>query len=250
MDFDFTKILFICVLVTGLIWFLDLFLLRKKRDPEAPVPVYVEWGASFFPILAFVFVLRGFLFEPFQIPSGSMIPTLKVGDFIVVNKFSYGVRLPILGTKVIPLEEPQRGDVAVFIPPNDTRYFIKRVIGLPGDKIRIQDNQVWVNDEALPQEFIASVQHLGVPAQLYHETIGEISHEMQTLALANKSQNLDEVLVKDGHYFMMGDNRNNSRDSREWGQVPDSNLVGKAKFVWMHWKDWGVPSFSDARSIK
>ena len=250
MDFDFTKILFVCVLVTGLIWVLDLFVLKKKRDPDAPSPMYVEWGASFFPILAFVFVLRGFLYEPFQIPSGSMIPTLKVGDFIVVSKFSYGVRLPIAGTKVIPTQEPERGDVAVFIPPNDNRYFIKRVIGLPGDKIRIEDNQVWVNDEALPQEFVANIVHSGVPATLYDEQVGDVRHQIQTLNILNGSRNLDEVLVKEGHYFMMGDNRNNSRDSREWGQVPDANLVGKAKFVWMHWKDWGVPSFSDARSIK
>ena len=251
MDFDFTKILLIIVILTGVLWVLDKLFLKKKRDPDGPTPLHVEWGASFFPIFLIVFVLRSFIFEPFQIPSSSMVPTLEVGDFIVVNKFSYGVRLPIVGTKLIPVSDPQRGDVAVFIPPNDPRYFIKRVVGLPGDRIRIENNQVWVNGDLLEQEFIATVSRFGsADVNLSEERMGEIVHSIHTHDPPGKYGISGEFVVEDGHYFMMGDNRDNSQDSREWGTVPDANLVGQAKAIWMHWENWGVPSFSRVGSIQ
>lgn len=245
MDFDFTKLLFGLVLVSGVLWFLDRFLWRKNREKDAPTPMHVEWGASFFPILAVVFFLRAFIFEPFQIPSSSMVPTLQIGDFIVVSKFSYGVRLPILGTKIIPVSDPKRGDVAVFIPPHDPRYFIKRVVGLPGDRIRIQNNQVWINEEPLEQEFLATVGASGAAkVNLSQENTGGVIHQIQTHDPAGSLGRDKQFVVPEKHYFMMGDNRDNSADSREWGSVPEANLVGRAKIVWMHWKNWGIPSFS------
>lgn len=245
MDFDFTKLLFGLVVVSGALWFLDRFLWRKNREEDDPTPMHVEWGASFFPVLAVVFFLRAFIFEPFQIPSSSMVPTLEVGDFIVVSKFSYGVRLPILGTKIIPVSDPKRGDVTVFIPPHDPRYFIKRVIGLPGDRIRIQDNQVWVNDEPYEQEFIATLETLGSKKiNLSQETTGDVEHQIRTWDPAGDLGRNKQFVVPENHYFMMGDNRDNSADSRAWGPVPEANLVGRAKAIWMHWENWGIPSFS------
>jgi len=225
MDFDFTQLLLILVVVTGALWLFDLFYAKKRRAPDAESPFFVDWGASFFPVLALVFILRGFLFEPFQIPSGSMIPTLEVGDFIVVSKFSYGVRLPVIGTKVIPVGAPERGDVAVFVPPHVDKYFIKRVIGIPGDRIKIENNQVWVNDEVYSQKLISNID-TGNPYGI-------------------------KIQFPEGEYFMMGDNRDNSEDSRAWGTVPEQNLVGQAKVKWMHWESWGsLPSFSRVGSIQ
>jgi len=251
MDFDFTKILLIIILVTGILWVADKFFLRKKRDPDGPTPLYVEWGASFFPVLLVVFILRSFIFEPFQIPSTSMVPTLEVGDFIVVSKFSYGVRLPVIGTKVIPVADPERGDVAVFVPPHDPRYFIKRVVGLPGDRIRIEDNHVWVNDVPVEQKFIATVGRNGsANVNLSDETIGQVRHQIHTWDPPGRLGRDAEYVVPDAHYFMMGDNRDNSHDSRAWGTVPEENLVGQAKAIWMHWEGWRIPSFSRVGSIQ
>ena len=245
MDFDFAVILFVLVLITGIFWAVDKFVLKGGGHGS------IEYTGSFFPILLLVFFLRSFLFEPFQIPSGSMIPTLEVGDFIVVNKFSYGVRLPIIGTKIIPTGDPERGDVIVFIPPHDERYFIKRLVGLGGDHIQVIENQVYVNGTALEQEFVA---RLGANQygyfDLIEETDGEVNHEIQVQVPATRLGANFETVVPEGHYFMMGDNRDNSLDSREWGSVPESNIVGKAVAVWMHWKPWSLPSFRTAGSIR
>ena len=245
MDFDFAVILFVLVLITGAFWVVDKYVLKGAGHGS------IEYTGSFFPILLLVFFLRSFLFEPFQIPSGSMIPTLEIGDFIVVNKFSYGVRLPIVGSKIIPTGDPERGDVIVFIPPHDDRYFIKRLVGLGGDHIQVIENQVYVNGEPLEQDFIARI---GANAYGYldlaTETDGEISHEIQVKVPATRLGVNFETVVPEGHYFMMGDNRDNSLDSREWGSVPDSNIVGKAVAVWMHWRPWSLPSFRTAGSIR
>ncbi|MDR2212772.1 MAG: signal peptidase I [Pseudomonadales bacterium] len=219
-------------------------------------PAPVEYAKSFFPILFAVLLLRSFLFEPFQIPSGSMIPTLQIGDFIVVNKFAYGLRLPVLGTKIVPLGEPQRGDVMVFIPPHDPHYFIKRVIGLPGDHIQYKNKTVYVNGEPLPQEFIgASDDEPGV--MLSHETVNGLEHDIHLMPSRNFLPRFSDWLqpegavIPEGYYFMMGDNRDNSSDSREWGPVSEDSIVGKAVAVWMH-KEPGLhlPSFSQARLIR
>jgi signal peptidase I len=216
-------------------------------------PVPVEYAKSFFPILFAVLVLRSFLFEPFQIPTGSMIPTLNIGDFIVVNKYAYGLRLPVTGTKVLGVGEPRRGDVMVFIPPHEPNYYIKRVIGLPGDHIRYADKVIYVNGEPLMQSERRLIEELGV----YHskESIGGITHDIYTAA-SNRYETTypwmpaEGIVVPEGHYFMMGDNRDNSSDSRFWGPVSEDSIVGKAVAVWMQ-KESGLklPSFSQNRLI-
>ena len=241
MDFDFALILFVLVVITGIFWVLHNFVLKDKAHGA------IDYTGSFFPVLLLVFLLRSFLFEPFQIPSGSMIPTLEVGDFIVVNKFSYGIKLPIIGTEIVPLGEPQRGDVIVFIPPNDSRYFIKRLVGMPGDHLQVINNQVFINGELLEQEFVAS---LGSSHQLRLEQTGDALHQIQvSLPPTITGRNFD-TQISDGHYFMMGDNRDNSSDSRVFGEVPADNIVGKAVAIWMHWIPWQLPSFGRVGSIE
>ena len=251
MDFDFALVLFIAVVVSGGIWLLDILVLRKRRQATGGQPVIVEYAASFFPVLFVVFIIRSFLFEPFQIPSKSMVPTLEVGDFILVNKYTYGIRLPVIGNKIVPVNEPKHGDIMVFIPPHDDRYFIKRVIGLPGDSIRMQDNQLWVNNAPYEQELIGIVsEKMTVTTELSLETTGHVTHEIYTQDPAGRFGRGFEYVVPEGHYFMMGDNRDNSLDSRSWGPVPESNIVGKAVAIWMHWENWGLPSFSRVGGIK
>ena len=249
MDFDFALILFIAVLITGLIWLVEVLWLRKHRSSDRQ-PVLVEYCISFFPVLLIVFLLRSFLYEPFQIPSGSMIPTLEVGDFILVNKFAYGIRLPVIGSKVIPVDDPERGEVMVFIPPHDDRYFIKRVIGLPGDMILIENNQVFVNGEPLSRKFVTNQETIQrMMFSLYEEQIGDQTHLVRVAQPATQYGRRFEYRVPEGHYFMMGDNRDNSLDSRAWGPVPEENIVGKAVAIWMHWEPWSLPSFGRAGSI-
>jgi len=266
MDIDFPLILAILVFGSGLIWLLDAVFLAPGRrrahaalseaypDQEAPEykararelasePVVVEYARSFFPVLLLVFVLRSFLVEPFQIPSSSMVPTLQVGDYILVNKYTYGIRLPVLRTKVLALNEPRRGDVMVFFPPhmNDT-YFIKRVVGLPGDTVSYRNKQLYVNGEEVP------LRAMGLPPEgesryAYGlESLGEADHLMQVDRMRPGRD--FTIKVRPGHYFMMGDNRDNSSDSRVWGQVPEKDIVGKAFAVWMHWDSlFSIPSF-------
>ncbi len=217
-------------------------------------PIVVDYSRAFFPILLAVLVLRSFLFEPFQIPTGSMIPTLNIGDFIVVNKFAYGLRLPVTGTKILNIGEPKRGDVMVFVPPHVPDYYIKRVIGLPGDHIRYKDGVVFVNGEAVPQESVGIVREKGV--MLSRETVGGVTHDIYTAASQRFNRVYDwlqpeGMVIGEGQYFMMGDNRDNSLDSRFWGPAAEAKIVGKAVAVWMH-KEPGLalPSFSDVRLIK
>jgi signal peptidase I len=242
---------------------------RKKILEQATAiyrdPVPVEYAKSFFPILFAVLILRSFLFEPFQIPSGSMIPTLNVGDFIVVNKFAYGLRLPVTGTRLLDIGEPQRGDVMVFIPPHDPRYFIKRVIGLPGDHVRYTDNVVYVNNEPLPQDEVGILQDQGI--KLSHETIGGLTHSIHTDASQRFTHDYEwldterrlhkgwlkpeGMVVPEGQYFMMGDNRDGSEDSRYWGPASETKIVGKAVAVWMHKEPgWHLPTFGQNRLIE
>ncbi len=273
MDIDFPLILVILVFGSGLIWLLDAIFLApgrrrvigelQDRYPEweqvdsvqsqqykaqveesASEPVVVEYAKSFFPVLFVVFVLRSFLVEPFQIPSSSMVPTLQVGDYILVNKYTFGVRLPVLRTKVLAMNEPERGDVMVFFPPhmNET-YFIKRVVGLPGDTVTYRDKKLYVNGERIEREEVGTMPDLAARFQVGLETLGESRHLMQVDDM-RPSRDFS-VQVKPGHYFMMGDNRDNSSDSRIWGQVPEKDIVGKAFAIWMHWDSlFSIPSFS------
>ena len=230
---------------------LDALVLRPRSKAEAQEPAnwIVEYAISFFPVLLFVLVLRSFLVEPFQIPTGSMIPTLKVGDFILVNKYAYGIRLPVVGTKILDVGDPERGDSMVFIPPHEEEYFIKRVIGLPGDRVRYQNKTLYINGVEQTQVFQREVRDFR-PRQLeFEETFGDKPHAIYR-NLYNDAR-IQEWVVPEGHYFMMGDNRDQSNDSRFWGFVPDENVVGRAFAVWMH-KDPGLsmPTFSTTRWIR
>ncbi len=282
MSINFPLLLVIAVAVCGALALFDLIFLAPRRraaiasyhgqvgEPDEAVverlnkePLLVEYGKSFFPVLAIVLVLRSFLVEPFQIPSGSMKPTLAVGDFILVNKFAYGIRLPVLDTKIVEVGDPQRGDVMVFRYPSDPNInYIKRVIGVPGDHIVVEGKQVYINGQALPRRFLYErlddessgerISGVYPTARFYSEKLGEVEHNIRERDRVRGSVRR-EWLVPAGHYFMMGDNRDNSKDSRFWedplgtpaefsGMVPDKNIVGKAFAVWMSWPD---PKFSN-----
>ena len=257
---DFALIMFSLLLTTAAIWLLDKFALRAKRAEGDSDPWWVEYAKSFFPVILAVFFLRSFLVEPFKIPSGSMIPTLQVGDFILVNKFTFGIRLPIINQKIIQINDPQRGDVMVFhYPENPSMDYIKRVVGLPGDEIIYRNKMLKVNGIEQPQHADGDYNYVEsglnfVHAERYQEKFADKSHSilinpaMPNVHLngvsdfphsENCSYSTDEVrcTVPAGHYFMMGDNRDNSRDSRYWGFVPDKMIVGKAFFIWMNFAD-------------
>ncbi|MDR0188672.1 signal peptidase I [Pseudomonas yamanorum] len=284
MSLNFPLLLVIAVAVCGLLALLDLIFFAPRRraaiaayqgsvsQPNVAVveklnkePMLVEYGKSFFPVLFIVLVLRSFLVEPFQIPSGSMKPTLDVGDFILVNKFSYGIRLPVIDKKVIEIGDPQRGDVMVFRYPSDPNVnYIKRVVGLPGDVIRYtSDKRLFVNGESVAEKLIGSEPNTLGSAELYQEKLGAVEHEIRKEMSRYRSPPDNQWTVPAGHYFMMGDNRDNSNDSRYWddpnipkdllGMVPDQNIVGKAFAVWMSWPEpklSHLPNFSRVGLIK
>jgi signal peptidase I len=201
----------------------------------AKIPWYVDLSRSFFPVILAVLVLRSFVVEPFRIPSGSMMPTLLAGDFILVNKFSFGVRLPITNTKIIDSGSPQRGDVTVFRYPEDPSVaFIKRIMGLPGDRLEYRDKQLSINGEPVAQEQLPAGSDGSVPGyDLFVDELGDKTfHTLQRKGPNNLSWS---YVVPEGHYFALGDNRDNSRDSRFWGPLPEENLIGKAFLIWMNW---------------
>ncbi len=284
---NFSVLLFLAAVVTGIYWLAEkLFFLPQRRKAAAELeasaarrreeltrqgisrvddntaeargrllmqPWWLDWTAGLFPVIVVVFLLRSFLFEPFKIPSGSMIPTLLINDLILVNKFTYGVRLPVVNMKVIDLNSPKRGDVMVFrYPPKPSLDYIKRVIGLPGDEVAYLNKRLTINGnpvdkQALPDFFDENTMSY---AKQYSETLEGHTHRLlnyEDRAPFVNSQydfpfknqcrySIEGVVCKvpDGHYFMMGDNRDNSEDSRFWGFVPEKNIVGKAFFVWMN----------------
>ena len=284
---NFALLLFLATVVTGAYWLAErlYFLPRRRRAAQAiedaaaqrraeldrmgiqkvdgdvqeakgrilMQPWWLDWTAGLFPVIAVVFLLRSFLFEPFKIPSGSMIPTLLVGDLILVNKFTYGVRLPVINTKITQGNAPQRGDVMVFrYPPQPNMDYIKRVVGVPGDEVAYLNKRLTVNGQ--PVETAAQPDFFDADAMRYfkqfEEQLGTHRHRVITNAdvpafvqgasnfkyRENCRYSVEGVTCKvpEGHYFMMGDNRDNSLDSRYWGFVPDENIVGKAFFVWMN----------------
>jgi signal peptidase I len=268
VNIDFPLILLILVSGSGLIWALDAIFAAgprrsrvadlKRQYPKwdqadagdaqkyrssfaetASEPAIVEYARSFFPLL----------FEPFQIPSSSMVPTLEVGDFILVNKFNYGLRLPVARSKVVSIGKPERGDVMVFFPPHQNEtYYIKRVIGVPGDRIEYRGKVITVNGEPVPREWLATVPEGRSRYEVGLESVGADSYLMQ---IDQRRPSRDfSATVKAGHYFMMGDNRDNSSDSRVWGQVPERDIVGQAVAIWMHWESlFSIPSFGRVGSI-
>lgn len=264
MNIDFAAVLVVLTLLTGGIWLLDALVLAPRRTRTLTMsgvgearsvairlPWYVDLSKSFFPVILAVLILRSFIIEPFRIPSESMVPTLLKGDFILVNKFAYGLRLPVLNTKIMGGSEPQRGDVVVFRYPREPAVaYIKRVVGLPGDRLEYRHKQLLINDQPAPLTLRpGSSAELGY--QQFDEQLGSIKHRIQMLA-DNRwgpvgfwgglqvRQEADGSLAWDyqvpaGHYFVMGDNRDNSSDGRVWGPLPEENLIGKAFFIWMNW---------------
>jgi signal peptidase I len=287
LEGNFALLLFLATTVTGVYWLLERFYFLPQRQKAAAVleandlkrrddlakmgikqvdgdlaqakarllaqPWWLDWTAGLFPVICAVFLLRSFLFEPFKIPSGSMIPTLHIGDLILVNKFTYGVRLPVVNLKIIEGNSPQRGDVMVFrYPPKPSMDYIKRVVGVPGDTVAYLNKRLTINGQALattavPEFFDADAMRYFTQ---YEENLGDKKHRILNddsrpafvagvdnfQARENCTYTIEGVTCKvpDGHYFMMGDNRDNSLDSRFWGFVPDKNIVGKAFFVWMN----------------
>ncbi len=271
MNFDFPTLLVAVTFLSGLIWLLDALAFAPRRralaeqtqsaeagQETAPAqlrePVLVEYARSFFPVFLIVLLLRSFLVEPFRIPSSSMMPTLLVGDFILVNKFTYGIRLPVINKKIIEMGEPQRGDVVVFrYPQNPSIDYIKRVIGLPGDQIAYRGKMLTINDRPVDQTPVGRYIGAGAGANetgylQSMEMLGDVEHAILvrpgTPDFAPGCQTLARgpVTVPQGYYFVMGDNRDNSNDSRCWGWVPEQNLVGRAFGIWMSW-DADRPGF-------
>jgi signal peptidase I len=242
IHWDFAVILTALTLVTGIVWVLDKLWLGPRRRARLALDAidkpsgFVDFCRSFFPVIFVVLMLRSFVTEPFRIPSGSMMPTLLTGDFILVNKFTYGLRDPVFHHKFVELNEPARGDIVVFRWPVDpSKDFIKRIIGLPGDHIVYRNKQLFVNGDPAPVDADGVFPVAGFPSVLYRmdEHLGKVEHKI----LVNPDRPADdfEFIVPPGEYFAMGDNRDNSEDSRRWGTLPERNLVGKAYFIWMSW---------------
>lgn len=284
MEFDFALLLVVLTAVTGVIWLIDRLFFARGRAVRAQAlaaaagnqsereqraaealrePVLVEYARSFFPVILIVLLFRSFIAEPFKIPSGSMMPTLLVGDFILVNKFAYGLRLPVLGTRIVDIGEPHRGDVFVFkypgfscsddgkpvrsgkpcefpISPVPRLDYIKRVIGLPGDTITYRNKTLYVNGQEMAQTDVGPFVGSGeegrrmAGAEIHEETLGSVHHQVLESNFLPPGREGTWV-VPAGHYFAMGDNRDNSEDGRYWGFVPEKNLVGKAFLIWMNW---------------
>ncbi len=259
---NFELILFVALVIAGVIWLIDALTTGRTRAKDAKLPMLVDYAKSFFPVILAVFLIRSFLFEPFKIPSGSMLPTLRIGDFILVNKYAYGVRLPIVNLKAIEVGQPKRGDVMVFRYPNDPSLdYIKRTVGLPGDIVEYKDKRLTVNGvpvattKAGDYGYVASGLNY-ITGQTWHERLGEHDHIAMTQAdmpsvilyqvggdfpyRVNCTYNEQgfRCKVPEGHYFMMGDNRDASNDSRYWGFVPDRNIVGKAFMIWWNFGEF------------
>jgi signal peptidase I len=255
---NFALILFILAVITGIAWIADklYFAPQRKAAGIERMPLWLEYSASFFPVILAVFLLRSFLIEPFKIPSGSMIPTLQIGDFIVVNKYTYGIRLPVINKKVIDIGTPKRGDVVVFRYPKDQSVdYIKRVMAIPGDDILYEDKKVSINGQLLqyqggtPYLDPESMRYASLYQENFPSNLGGNRHEIlndpdrSTIYQGEAFQGIEHCQyqgtsmrcrVPPGHYFVMGDNRDNSLDSRFWGFVPDQNLVGRAFFIWLN----------------
>ena len=246
MNVDFSLILVVATLVTGIIWGLDTLLFAKKRKARGEVdektgkpkePILVEYARFLFPVVLIVLLLRGFLAEPFRIPSGSMLSTLEIGDFILVNKFAYGIRPPVWNKKIIEIADPERGDVIVFrYPENPSVDYIKRVVGIPGDEIAYYNKVLYINGKQIKQEPLGVYQPGFPNLKRFKEQLNGVEHDILINVMYPAGDFV--VTVPPNSYFVLGDNRDNSRDSRFWGFVPDENLVGKAFMIWMNW-EWG-----------
>ncbi|MBF8268967.1 MAG: Signal peptidase I [Gammaproteobacteria bacterium] len=276
MNFDFSALLLILTVISGAIWAVDAWLFAPKRrsipsqvggeSNAATEPLIVEYARSFFPIFFVVLILRSFIVEPFRIPSASMLPTLLIGDFILVNKYDYGIRLPVLNAKILDNKAPKRGDIIVFRYPKDPSIpYIKRVIGVPGDQLEYRDKILYINDVPMQQEMMGTyeTEKYGTVSWM-SENLGTVEHKIllnpyvysKSILLTGEKCSLQaissgnddhvRITVPEGSYFAMGDNRDDSSDSRCWGFVPEENLIGRAFFIWMNWRFdgiWNIPSW-------
>ena len=235
---SFALILVILSLITGLVSLIDRYWLSKRRPQGQPTPKWIEQIKSFFPVFITVLLLRSFLIEPFRIPSGSLEPSLLVGDFVAVNKFAYGFKLPVIEKKIIPVSLPKTGEISVFRwPPNPTYDYIKRVIGVPGDHIIYKNKILTINNKEIPRTFqeFTTDESSGKPVEQYIENLQGIKHP---IFIRPDIQGVDfDITVPKGQYFMMGDNRDDSADSRFWGFVEEKYLRGKAFLIWMSWNN-------------
>jgi len=251
---SFPLFMILILLLTGIIWLVDYLFFQKKRATGIDEPTAVEYAKSFFPVILLVFLIRSFIAEPFKIPSGSMMPTLLAGDYILVNKYTYGLRVPLVNNIFYEINHPNRGDVIVFhFPPDPKVDYIKRIVGLPGDKIQYQDKRLTVNGKLL--EVVAEDNYDYemeganiISARRLQEQLGEVKHDIlihdipnhyDSESLGEKLMNGETITVPAGNYYAMGDNRDNSSDSRVWGFVPEKNLVGKAFFIWFNFDKFG-----------
>jgi signal peptidase I len=275
-ELDFSLVLVCIIAVAGVVWAIDKWLVAPRRlrlaqakgvfANKLTLPTTVDYAHSFLPVFLFVLAIRSFIFEPFRIPSDSMMPTLQDGDFIAVNKFAYGIRLPVINKKIISIGDPQRGDVMVFrYPPNPSQNYIKRVVGLPGDRIAVRNDQLIINGEIVPWESLGTYsdgcymgmrlynEHLGThqhqtmscltPGELYAEPLPSCNREMNHSYQCGEpiesplgdANDFKEVTVPAASYLMIGDNRDNSADGRVWGYVPEANIIGKASRIWFNW---------------
>lgn len=236
---NFEAWLTLAVVITGLGWLFDRLVLAKRRGADDKANWALDFCRSFFPVLLVVLLLRAFVFEPFRIPSKSMVPSLLVGDFVVVSKFSYGLRLPVTHTKILDTGQPRRGDIAVFRYPRDPGIdYIKRIVAVPGDTVAYHDKQLYINGKPVSRQDLGLYDgpdaDLDSQMQAFKESLPGAGHAYKMLQVVDAAgPDVDEVEVPEGHYFAMGDNRDNSADSRIWGFVPEENLVGRATMIWL-----------------
>jgi len=240
--FNFPLLLTVIVFLTGIIWLVDVLFFKRRRlkkTPHAKEPKLVEYSRSFFPVLLLVLVIRSFIIQPYRVPTGSLEPTILPGDFIAVNQFAYGLRLPVINTKIASVGEPEIGQIAVFRWPVDPNVdFIKRVVGTPGDHVVYKNKVLYINGKEATQKLIGGATDYEEGGNLnvkkYQENLNGIKHDILVNPYGGQIGDFDVVVPK-GYYFMMGDNRDNSADSRDWGFVPEENLIGKGFFIWMSW---------------
>ncbi len=253
--FNFTLLLVLVTAISGILYLIEIFYYAKRRKRreravlkaggagishlKPRLPMFMDYIRSLFPLLLAVLIIRSFIIQPFHVPSGSLEPTIKPGDFIAVNQFAYGLRLPITHTKIFPMGEPQRGDLAVFRWPSNTHIdFVKRVIGLPGDHLQYKDKTLYVNDQIaglIPKGKAYDIEpHADIPVYRFQENLLGVKHDILLRSKGGEGKDFD-IIVPPDMYFVMGDNRDDSDDSRTWGFVPEKDLVGKAFGVWMSW---------------
>lgn len=239
ISFDVPLILTLLTLISGIIALIDILFLAKKRAKDEKPKHIFEYARSFFPVFLLVLIIRSFIIQPYRVPTGSLEPTVMPGDFIVVNQFAYGLRLPVLRTKIYNVGEPKRGDIVLFYyPKDDSTIYVKRVIGLPGDHIAYHDKVLTINGDRIwqtPMGMDLDVEsNYVIPVQVKMEVLGNVEHRIFVKPGYKLGESFD-LVVPENNYFMMGDNRDDSADSREWGFVPEKNIIGKAFGVWMSW---------------